>query len=519
MTRTTSHDNTAEPESSGFAFGRPFWRTPADALLRTVVLRGVAFVYLVAFAILLQQGPGLIGSRGILPAEQFLSQVAARLGSRGAGFARLPSVFWWGSSDIALRAGAYVGAGAALLVLCGIEHVSLFALLWILYLSFVHIGQIFWGYGWEILLCEAGFLAIFLAPARAISCLSPRSAASPTVIWLFRWLALRLMLGAGLIKIRGDECWRDLSCLLYHYETQPNPGPLSPLFHGLPAVVQKASVLFNHFVELVVPFGLLGPARVRRIAGALVIVFQTTLILSGNLSFLNWLTIVVTLACFDDAALSRIFPKALRTRAHAAQRADVSKPRWVASVGLLVIVALLSINPILNMLSPRQSMNTSFDPFELVNTYGAFGSVSRERYEVIVEGSTGNDLNTPIYREYEFNCKPGDPERSPCLITPYHYRLDWQMWFLSFDPERQPPWFLSFVHQLLRANPAVLGLLRSDPFAGRRPKFVRALLYRYRFTRSGESGTWRRELVGEYMRPVSLEDPEFLGVLQLYGLD
>lgn len=507
------------------------FRSPADPLLRVALLRGLAAIYAVAFGILLEQGPALIGSRGILPAARFLEHVRAQLGSTSAGFARLPTIFWVSASDGVLRGAAWVGLLSALLVLCGVEHAALFALLWCIYLSFVHIGQVFWGYGWESLLCEAGFLAVFLAPLRALSAWSPRSAASPVVIWLFRWLALRLMLGAGLIKLRGDPCWRDLTCLLYHYETQPNPGPLSAFFHHLPTGIQKASVLFNHVVELIVPFGLLGPRRVRTWAAALTIIFQTTLILSGNLSFLNWLTIVIVLACLDGPGLLawclRRLPEGLRRRADArwsgvlaaAQAARVSKARLASSLVLLVVVALLSINPVLNMLSTRQSMNSSFDPLELVNTYGAFGSVSRERYEVVVEGSPASAGKPSDYREYEFRCKPGLPERRPCWITPYHYRLDWQMWFLSFDPARQPPWFLSFVRQLLEANPEVLGLLASDPFAGQRPRSIRALLYKYRFTSAAEPGTWQRELVGEYMRPVSLDDAEFWGLLQLYGLD
>ena len=59
----------------------------------------------------------------------------------------------------------------------------------------------------------------------------------------------------------------------------------------------------------------------------------------------------------------------------------------IPSIALAILVAVLSIAPVSNMLSPGQVMNTSFDPFELVNTYGAFGSVGRERYEIVLEGT------------------------------------------------------------------------------------------------------------------------------------
>jgi hypothetical protein len=280
-------------------------------------------------------------------------------------------------------------------------------------------------------------------------------------------------------------------------------------------------VLFNHLVELVAPFGVFGPRRVRIVAGALIVAFQIILIASGNLSFLNWLTLVIALATFDDGVFARFASR--RAREHAEQLSQStrapSRARTVAVWAFVVIVAFLSLDPVVNLLSSRQRMNASFDPFDLVNTYGAFGSVGRERFEVVLEGT---DAPAPgpgaVWKEYEFPCKPGDPKRRPCLVTPYHYRLDWQLWFAALGDFRSEPWILNLVYELLRGDPVVKRLLAVDPFPNHPPRFIRARLYRYRFTASRASGAWwERELVGEYLKPLSLEHQDFLRVLKSQG--
>ena len=328
------------------------------------------------------------------------------------------------------------------------------------------------------------------------------------------------MLGAGLIKLRGDPCWRDLTCLVYHYETQPVPSPLSWLFHQLPASAHKLGVLFNHLVEIVAPFFAFGPRRARLVAGGLFIAFQGILILSGNLSFLNWLTIVPAIACLDDDALRRLVPARLRAR-KGALPAEPTRAHTLVAATLAVIVAFLSIGPVTNLVSPRQVMNTSFDPLGLVNTYGAFGSIGRERFEVVLEGTADTVASDEArWLEYELPCKPGDVRRRPCLITPYHYRLDWQMWFAAQSTLEQEPWLVHLVYRLLRGSPAVKPLLARDPFPGAPPRFIRARLYRYRFTRMGDGdpGFWVRALEGEYMRPLAVDDPALASYLDARGL-
>ncbi|HKU40515.1 MAG TPA: lipase maturation factor family protein [Polyangiales bacterium] len=495
-----------------------FWAPdePRYWLTRFALLRALGFIYFVAFLVLWNQMLPLFGSRGLLPADRFVQRLRDE-----SAFWQLPTLFYWGVSDNTLRIAAGLGLGLSFAVMCGVEHAAVMAVLWLVYLSFVHIGQDFYGYGWEILLLEAGFLACFLAPLRSILPLAAARPVAQPVIWLQRWLVFRVMFGAGMIKIRGDPCWRDLTCLVYHYETQPNPHPLSWLLHQAPVWFHQLGVAFNHFVELVVPFFVFGPTRLRRAAGAFIVAFQVMLISSGNLSFLNWLTIAVALACFDDGWMARIVPRALVRRAEQleARKLPIGLPQRVLVSVLCAFVVVASYGPVTNMLSRRQQMNTSFEPLHLVNSYGAFGSVGKTRDEIILEG-TRDDPTKPGARwlPYEFKCKPGDVERRPCWITPYHLRLDWQMWFAALGDYESEPWILHLVYQLLHNDPGALSLLANQPFPGEPPRFIRAERYRYRFTHFGEGDAWwSRERLDAYLPPLTKHDVAFRQMLAAYG--
>jgi hypothetical protein len=487
-------------------------------LTRAVLLRSIGFMYLVGFAIAWHQVLPLIGSRGLLPVSSFVEGAVEHLGSRAALALRLPSLFLIDASDLVLRGASLLGVVLAALVLAGVANSVILGVLWALYVSLVHVGQTFYGYGWEILLCEAGVLAIFLAPAWRIRLFEPRDPPPFVVIVLYRWLLFRVMFGAGLIKLRGDPCWTDLSCLFHHFETQPNPGPLSAWFHALPRPVLEGGVVMNHLVEVVAPFFVFGPRRARVLAGCLMIAFQLVLIVSGNLSFLNWLTLVIALSCLDDHAMVRwLRPASLdRLKWLRAKMERQSRFRRGVLVGLALLIGMLSLNPVVNLLSTRQRMNGSFDPLMLVNTYGAFGSVLEERREVVIEGTASEDpSDESAYVAYEFPCKPTDVARRPCLVTPYHHRLDWQLWFASFSEVESEPWLVHFVYQLLEGAPGARSLLARDPFPGAPPRFVRARLFSYRFRDSaGEGPVWERSLVGEYMTPVSSSDPRLLAYLR-----
>ncbi len=485
-------------------------------LTRFVILRLLGLIYAVAFLVAANQILPLIGANGLLPVGDFLDRVSAGLGGTGAGFRRLPSIFWFNHSDTALVVSAWIGVGLSCVVLAGYANAILLAVLWALYMSFVHVGQEWYGYGWEFQLLETGFLAIFLCPlldARPFPKRPP-----PTIIfWLFRALIFRIMLGSGLIKIRGDESWRDLTALYYHFETQPIPNGLSRWFHFLPRGVLRFGTLFNHIAELGAPFFVFWPRIARHIAGVVIVLFQITIILSGNLSFLNWLTIVPALACFDDSFWRKILPRGLTRRAElAAQSAVPSRPMLRTAWSIAAVVALLSVQPLLNLVSSRQVMNTSFDPLELVNTYGAFGAVGKERFNVVFEGT---DAATPdknaIWKPYPYKGLPGEVDQRPPQIAPYQLRLDWQMWFAAMGRPNNYPWTLHLVWKLLHNDPGTLGLFAANPFPDKPPHYVRATWYRYKFVPPNSAGVWwERESLGTWLPPLAADDPVLLEVMK-----
>lgn len=471
-------------------------------LVRLLLQRSFAALYLIAFLVVLNQFKPLLGERGLLPVPRFV---------RGISFREVPSLFCWGYSDRLLTAVAWTGIALALAALLGLSEagpawasVALWFVLWFLYLSIVNVGQKFYGFGWESMLLEAGFFTAFLGPSRTQAPLIP--------VLILRWMLFRTELGAGLIKLRHDQCWRDLTCLYYHYETQPLPNPLSWFFHRIPKPMHRFSVVFSHFVQVIVPFGLFAPQPIASIAGAFTIVHQLLLIVSGNYSWLNWLTVALGFSAFDDSVIAAVLPLGIGT----------TSPASLPSRVLLYVVAAgavaLSVQPAMNLFSRNQKMNFSYNPFHLVNTYGAFGSVTRHRYEIVIEGTDESIISDGTrWREYGFKGKPGDPRRMPPQIAPYHLRLDWLVWFLPFsvmvtesgilNPGYEQ-WFMRFIRKLLENDRATLALLRDSPFREAPPRFIRALFYEYHYTDWRElrqtGAWWDRQLVGVYLPPVSL---------------
>jgi hypothetical protein len=507
-------------DTTGNEYEKVDSRLPSYWLTRFIILRLLGFVYAVAFLVLINQVLPLIGSNGLTPAAIYLKDLGLTLGSNGAGFMRLPSIFWFGHSDAALITFAWIGFLFACMVIAGYANALVMALLWLLYMSFAHIGQEWYWYGWEMQLTETGFLAIFLCPlldGRSF----PRYAPPMPVIILFRWLIFRIMLGAGLIKMRGDKIWRDATALYYHFETQPIPGPLSRWFHFLPHPVLKAGVWFNHIAELAAPCFVFWPRAGRHIAGVVIVLFQITLILSGNLSFLNWVTIVPALACFDDGFWSRILPRSLVQRAEEAEaNSEPSKPMLTTAWVVTAIIGMLSIQPAFNLLSPRQIMNTSFDPFDLVNTYGAFGTVGQKRLNLVYEGTMDDDSTDKAnWQPYVYRGLPVLLNKRPPQIAPYQLRLDWEMWFAAMGTSEDYLWTYNLAWKLLHNDPGAISLFAANPFPGKPPKFIRAVLYRYSFAKPGnvQGNWWKRERIRLWLPVMSANNKQLILFLKSRG--
>src|SRR2546422_835177 len=374
-------------------------QAPDYWLTRLVIERALGVIYFVAFLVAVNQFRPLLGEKGLLPVPLFLSRVS---------FLQAPSLFHLRYSDRLLLGVTGSGLVLSLAVVAGLPDVApawlailIWFALWVLYQSIVNVGQIFYAFGWETLLLEAGFLAIFLG-------------AGPTLVLTQAWL-----------------------------------------------------------------------------------------VLSGNFSWLNFLTMTLAFSAFDDRALS------LFLTVHVRHLEPL--PIWwqwlVIAVTLLVVV--LSYRPVLNLISPNQLMNFSFDPFHLVNTYGAFGSVTKERYEIVVQGTASSEPAGGERKAYEFKGKPGDPRRVPRQYAPYHLRLDWLMWFAAMESPYRHQWFIAFLIKLLEGDRATLRLLGYNPFPDRPPASVRAMLYRYRFSTlaelRAEGAWWVRTPVADYFPALVLD--------------
>ncbi|XP_062475021.1 lipase maturation factor 1 isoform X1 [Pezoporus occidentalis] len=498
-----------------------FWLT------RIVLLRSIALLYFVAFLVAYHQNKQLIGEKGMLPCKLYLQNVKkyfkGKIDLDALSYA--PTIIWfldWSDMDSTLDYLSLFGlATSAFVLITGCANMVLMSILWVLYLSLVNVGQIWYSFGWESQLLETGFLGIFLCPLWTLSRLPQHTPPSSIVIWGFRWLIFRIMLGAGLIKIRGDRCWRELTCMDYHYETQPVPNPIAYFMHRSPWWFHRFETLVNHFIELVVPFFLFLGRRMCIVHGLLQILFQVLLIISGNLSFLNWLTMVPSIACFDDISLGFLFSSKVKERVAQIQSKEAAKEklplgcyiRKVVNISFGLLIAYLSIPVVLNLLNSRQVMNTSFNPLRIVNTYGAFGSITKERTEVILQGTSSMDPNDPaaVWEEFDFKCKPGNLKRRPCFISPYHYRLDWLMWFAAFQTYEQNEWIIHLAGKLLAQEEETLSLMATNPFAGRAPpRWIRGEHFKYKFSQPGgkhasEGKWWIRKRIGPYFPPVNLK--------------
>ncbi|TFC04194.1 lipase maturation factor family protein [Cryobacterium mannosilyticum] len=471
------------------------WFTAGDyEIARQVLQRGVAACYLIGFISAVNQFPALLGEHGLLPVPGFVSRIT---------FRQSPSLFHWRYSDRMLRVLAWSGAALSALLVAGLPQLGppwlplvAFLLLWAGYLSIVNVGQTFYSFGWESLLLEAGFVMAFLG--------SNEVAPPITVIIFCRWLLFRLEFGAGMIKIRGGREWRDLTALFYHHETQPMPNPVSWFVHNLPKWFHRGEVIGNHFAQLVVPFLLFAPQPVASVAAVVIVLTQLWLVFTGNFAWLNWVTIVLAFSAIDDNAFRAVLPGI------PAPAESPAAPIWFVAVVLAATLFLLvlSYRPFRNLFARRQLMNASFNRYHLVNAYGAFGTVTRERFEVVVEGSDAADPGDETgWLAYEFRGKPGAPGRMPRQFAPYHLRLDWLMWFLALGA-RDTRWFETFLVRLLEGDRPTLRMLRVNPFPDAPPRQIRARVYLYRFSTPAERRAshdwWIRSEVGLLVAPVSL---------------
>ncbi len=477
---------------------------PSYRISTVLFLRLLGLVFLAAFVSVWFQMDGLIGSRGILPIGELLGWVRSSMGAERYWF--LPTIAWAASSDAALHALCAAGSVLSVVLALGFFPIACLVALTALYLSISVAGQTFFGFQWDFLLVETGFLAIFLAPfARRLRAaeVSPR----PGAHFLLRWLLFRLSLSSGVVKLSsGDPTWRRLTALSYHYETQPLPPWTAWYVHQLPVSLHRVSTLVLFVLELAVPFLIFAPRRLRLAAFVLLVFLQFGIAATGNYAFFNFLAALLCVLLLDDRTLS-----ALRRRSSAPKPARDSggAPRpWpraaIAALAIFVLpVSLFHLN--VPMPFPVAFVARAAAPLRLVNGYGLFAVMTTRRLEIVLEGSDDG----ATWRPYEFRWKPGDPLRRPRFVAPHQPRLDWQMWFAALAPYESSPWFAALEARVLEGSPPVLALLAGNPFPQRPPRFLRARLFDYHFTDSAErraSGAWwRREEVGAFGPTLSMK--------------
>ncbi|HEV8146485.1 MAG TPA: lipase maturation factor family protein [Bryobacteraceae bacterium] len=454
-----------------------------------IFLRVLAVIYALAFASLAVQITGLIGQRGILPLPQFFESIAQNFGS--VRYLAVPSIFWWNASDGALTGICWAGVALAAALLIGRLERLILILLWVLYLSLCSAGQDFLGFQWDALLLETGFLAIFLGRSK-------------TVVWLFRWLVFRVFFLSGAVKLLShDPTWRDFTALRYHFHTQPLPTVFAWFADHLPDWFLRLSTQGMFFIELVAPFLIYLPRRLRMLGASLLITLEVLIAITGNYGYFNLLTIALCLFLFDDRVFSfKRFP-----------RRDVtvpSRPECAVSILLAIFILTLGLTRMFETFrgapapEPLRTLARYTAPLQIVNPYGLFAVMTTTRPEIILEGSRDGET----WQAYEFPYKPGALNRAPRWAAPYQPRLDWQMWFAALGNVQSNPWFASLAVRLLEGSPEVGALLASNPFGDRPPRYIRATIFEYSFTdgatraRTGE--WWKREPRGQYLPPVGL---------------
>lgn len=457
----------------------------------SLFLKLLGAIFFIALGSLFVQIKGLIGSQGILPLKEFLQLIER---ARGISKWRLPMLFWISAEDRFIQGTFIVGLIASVLLMLGIWQPLQLAILFVIYLSVFYAGQDFLSFGWELFLIE------ITAHAFLLSCSYP---ANPMVFFSLNFLLFRFHIQAGAVKVEShDRNWRNLTAMHFHYQSQPLPNAEAWFFHKLPLSFQKLSCLYMFFVELVVPFGIFLDDSVRLFVFSQFFLLQFFIWLTGNFSYLNYMTVALSVVLLPDWVL----PKFLQS-----EIAEAPTPLWLELflyAGGTVLFALQVLR-LYDHFMPTKLFRTilSFTaPYCIANRYGIFAVMTTKRVEIVIEGSNDG----VHWREYCFKYKPSEVNRRPGRISPFQPRLDWQAWFLPFRSFQQEVWFQRFLFALLEGRKDVLDLLRVNPFQDKPPRLIRALAYEYVFTDfkelSKNGNWWKRTYVGSYSPTLAIKE-------------
>lgn len=496
----------------GYLFG-PDTATNGYLTGRWLFLRALGFIFFSAFYSLIFQIRGLIGPNGILPARNYLAEVATALGAQRFWFA--PTVFWWSASDRALLAVCIAGLIASTLLMLNLFPRGALLICMVAFLSFISAAQIFASYQSDGMLLEAGFISLFFTPPGwrpGWGASHPPSRASR---FLLIWLMFCIYFESGIAKILGhDPEWRDFTAMNEYYQNGPLPTWIAWYAHHLPRAFHSFTAILTLALELVLIFAVFLPRRFRIALFFLITPWQIGIILTSNYAFLNYLVLTLGILLLDDKFLARFLPKHLRLQIDPASSDTASAVTaqtavgWQAAVRLWVeafwlswifyaTLALLAFMVFPQAPFPRYPVQL-LEPFRVANDFGLFAVMTRERYEIEFQGSPDGQTWTP----YPFRYKPQDVHAAPRIYAPYQPRFDWNLWFASLGNWRENTFVLQVEKRLLAGEPDVLALFARNPFPEQPPRQVRAVLWQYWFSDWSEKRHqgvwWRREQIGLY---------------------
>jgi len=510
-------------------------RGVSDRLLpRWIFLRALGLIYYSAFFSLVFQIRGLIGPHGILPAGEYLQAVAERFGHAAYWYA--PTLLWFSSSARMLAGICWVGMIASLLLVLNLWPRGMLAICSVCFLSFVSAAQEFSGYQSDGMLLEAGFIAMFFAPAGFRPGWGEESRPSRASLFLLVWEGFRIYFESGIAKIMGgDPQWRNFTALDEYYQNGPLPTwigwYMQHLPHGFHAVMSFGTLA----LELVLAWMMFLPRRIRIVCFFIVTPWQIGIILSANYTFLNYLVLVLGFLLLDDQFVLPYLPRFMKesylaTKEAKPLAAPIPENKWrkkfreqfsalklALTAVMLTWIFYVTLAEMVWMVKPLPlptSPVSALEPFRIANRYGLFAVMTRGRFEIEFQGS--DDGQTWLV--YPFRFKPQDPSKAPGIYAPYQPRFDWNLWFASLSSWRQEPIVLRTEQSLLRGDRDVLLLFAGNAFPHASPRQVRAVIWRYWFTtpteRHSQGLWWRRQQLGLYAPTLEREADGRIVVLE-----
>ena len=489
---------------------------PGHLWPRWLFLRAPGLIFFSAFYSLAFQIEGLVGPQGILPAQDYLSTLKAHTGILRFWIA--PTLLWLGSGSFALHLLVWAGLIASAALFLNIWPRGTTAIALVAYLSFIAAARTFADFQSDGMLLAAGFLSLFFAPAGWRPRLGKSSPPSFASLFLLQWEWFRIYFESGVVKLAShDPEWRHLTAMYHYYQNCPLPTWIGWYAQQIPHPFQALLALFVLVAELGICWMFIFSRRSRLVCFLILTPLQIGIILTANYAFLNYLVLSLGFLLLDDDFFTGWFKRLQSFRilrfakaglaGWESSPADQPAPRTSAA-GLAVsgafltwifyattVLLLLMFNPSLPL--PLQPVEI-LQPFRIANQYGLFAVMTRERYEIEFQGSRDGKHWT----DYPFRYKPQNPKEAPGVYALYQPRFDWNLWFASLGNFEHSPWVMQTETLLLQNDPSVVSLFRSNPFPGKPPTEVRAVLWQYWFTdfsTKHETGRWwNRTLLGLY---------------------